>query len=74
MADTFAGGEKPGTLYRKEGLAKNCDLWNVDIWPTRHKRFKKTDCTVVCGIDRKKMSPFEGVEILDRQTGYPGLM
>lgn len=32
---------------------------------------KKTDCTVVCGIDRKRMSPYEGVEILEPTDQLP---
>lgn len=32
---------------------------------------KKTECTVVCGIDRKKMCPYEGVEILEPTDRLP---
>lgn len=32
---------------------------------------KKADCIVVCGIDRKKMSPYEGVVILEPTDQLP---
>lgn len=32
---------------------------------------KKTECMVVCGIDRKKMCPYEGVEILEPTDRLP---
>lgn len=32
---------------------------------------KKTDCAVVCGIDRKRMAPCEGVQILEPTDCLP---
>lgn len=64
-------GKRLDRFIARQGWQKIA-IYGMSIYG-RHtiRDLKKTSCMVVCGIDRRKMGPCEGVEILEPTDQLP---